>query len=150
MENLYSKLDDVIQCIKESSEYKNVLDIKKKMDSNEELKKKINDIKLLQKKYVKSNYDSSINKDLDKLNDELLEVPIYRIYLYNLSVVNEKIEYVKDSLNDYFYDLFNEKLSKFLHVETGIFGADMKVEIYNDGPVTIYLDSEELFKKGVK
>ena len=70
MENLYSKLDDVIQCIKESSEYKNVLDIKKKMDSNEELKKKINDIKLLQKKYVKSNYDSSINKDLDKLNDE--------------------------------------------------------------------------------
>ena len=48
------------------------------------------------------------------------------------------------------YDLFNEKLSKFLHVETGIFGADMKVEIYNDGPVTIYLDSEELFKKGVK
>ncbi len=45
------------------------------------------------------------------------------------------------------YDLFNEKLSKFLHVETGIFGADMKVEIYNDGPVTIFLDSEELFKK---
>ena len=109
MENLYSKLDDVIQCIKESSEYKYVLGIKKKMDSNEELKKKINDIKLLQKRYVKSNYDSSIKKDLDKLNDELLEVPIYRIYLDNLSVVNEKIEYVKDSLNDYFYDLFNEK-----------------------------------------
>ncbi len=109
MENLYRKLDDVILCIKESREYKMVLDIKKKMDSNEELKKKINDIKLLQKKYVKSNYDALVKKDLDKLNDELLEVPIYRIYLDNLSVVNEKIEYVKDSLNDYFYDLFNEK-----------------------------------------
>lgn len=109
MENLYRKLDDVILCIKESREYKRALDIKKKMDSNEELKKKINDIKLLQKKYVKSNYDASVKKDLDKLNDELLEVPIYRIYLDNLSVVNEKIEYVKDSLNDYFYDLFNEK-----------------------------------------
>lgn len=109
MENLYKKLDDVILCIKESNEYKNVIDIKKKMDSNEELKKKINDIKLLQKKYVKSNYDSSVKKDLDKLNDELLEVPIYRIYLENLSVVNEKIEYVKDSLNDYFYNLFNKK-----------------------------------------
>ncbi len=109
MENLYKKLDDVILCIKESIEYKNVIDIKKKMDSNEELKKKINDIKLLQKKYVKSNYDSSVKKDLDKLNDELLEVPIYRIYLDNLSVVNEKIEYVKDSLNDYFYNLFNKK-----------------------------------------
>lgn len=109
MENLYKKLDDVILCIKESNEYKNVIDIKKKMDSNEELKKKINDIKLLQKKYVKSNYDSSVKKDLDKLNDELLEVPIYRIYLDNLSVVNEKIEYVKDSLNDYFYNLFKKK-----------------------------------------
>ena len=109
MENLYKKLDNVILCIKESNEYKNVIDIKKKMDSNEELKKKINEIKLLQKKYVKSNYDSSVKKDLDKLNDELLEVPIYRIYLDNLSVVNEKIEYVKDSLNDYFYNLFNKK-----------------------------------------
>ena len=44
------------------------------------------------------------------------------------------------------YDIFNEKLSKEIHTETGIFGADMKVEIYNDGPVTIILDSEELFK----
>ena len=44
------------------------------------------------------------------------------------------------------YDLFSEKLSEFLKVETGIFGADMKVEIYNDGPVTIILDSKELFK----
>ncbi len=45
------------------------------------------------------------------------------------------------------YDLFNKKISEFCHVETGIFGSDMKVEIYNDGPVTILLDSETLFKK---
>ena len=29
-------------------------------------------------------------------------------------------------------------------VETGIFGADMKVELLNDGPVTIILDSDNL------
>ncbi len=29
-------------------------------------------------------------------------------------------------------------------VETGVFGADMLVEIHNDGPVTIWLDSEAL------
>ncbi len=29
-------------------------------------------------------------------------------------------------------------------VETGHFGADMKVELINDGPVTIILDSEDL------
>lgn len=29
--------------------------------------------------------------------------------------------------------------------ETGIFGAHMEVELVNDGPVTIWLDTEELF-----
>lgn len=43
------------------------------------------------------------------------------------------------------YDYMNEKLKNLVHTETGIFGADMKVEIYNDGPVTIILDSKELF-----
>ena len=45
------------------------------------------------------------------------------------------------------YDIFNKKLREYVLVETGIFGADMKVEIYNDGPVTIVLDSNELFNK---
>lgn len=40
------------------------------------------------------------------------------------------------------YDLFNDKLSKFISVETGIFGADMLVEIKNDGPITILLEKE--------
>ena len=31
-------------------------------------------------------------------------------------------------------------------VETGSFGADMKVELMNDGPFTIVLDSDELIK----
>ena len=38
------------------------------------------------------------------------------------------------------YDLFNEKLSKIIKVETGKFGADMKVSLTNDGPVTILLE----------
>ena len=39
------------------------------------------------------------------------------------------------------YDLFNEKLSKYLQVSTGVFGEDMEVESINDGPVTIILES---------
>ena len=38
------------------------------------------------------------------------------------------------------YDLFNEKLRNHIKVETGIFGADMKVSLLNDGPVTIILE----------
>lgn len=43
------------------------------------------------------------------------------------------------------YLYFNEYLrSKDFVVEEGVFGADMKVELLNDGPVTIILDSKEL------
>lgn len=40
------------------------------------------------------------------------------------------------------YDLFNEELKKYVHVETGIFGADMKVSLINDGPTTIIMEKE--------
>ena len=38
------------------------------------------------------------------------------------------------------YDEFNKKLKEHIHVETGIFGAEMKVELINDGPITIMLE----------
>lgn len=45
-----------------------------------------------------------------------------------------------------FYDKFIEIMKETgLKVETGIFGADMKVDIKNDGPVTILLDSSKSF-----
>lgn len=38
------------------------------------------------------------------------------------------------------YDLFNQKLSAYIPVETGIFGADMQISFTNQGPVTILLE----------
>ena len=38
------------------------------------------------------------------------------------------------------YDKFNKVLSESIHVETGIFGADMEVDITNIGPTTIMLE----------
>ncbi len=42
------------------------------------------------------------------------------------------------------YDEFNKELEKYIHVEKGIFGADMKVDLLNDGPFTIILDSKDI------
>ena len=42
------------------------------------------------------------------------------------------------------YNKFNECMSKYLPCKTGIFQADMKIELLNDGPVTIIVDSENL------
>ena len=45
------------------------------------------------------------------------------------------------------YDLFNKKLRNYVKVETGVFGADMKVSILNDGPTTIIIESGDLSVK---
>ena len=42
------------------------------------------------------------------------------------------------------YEYIIEKCSEQFHVETGEFGADMKVSLLNDGPFTIILDSDSL------
>ncbi|MFM1524433.1 MULTISPECIES: D-aminoacyl-tRNA deacylase [Helcococcus] len=44
------------------------------------------------------------------------------------------------------YNQFVEDIKKDIEiVKTGVFGADMKIELLNDGPVTIQLDSEKLY-----
>lgn len=43
------------------------------------------------------------------------------------------------------YELFKETCAKYhLKVESGIFGALMSVELCNEGPVTIWIDTENL------
>ncbi len=42
-------------------------------------------------------------------------------------------------------DFINKAKTSGLKVESGIFGADMAVELLNDGPVTILLDSKKVF-----
>ena len=38
------------------------------------------------------------------------------------------------------YERFNEELNKTIKTKSGIFGADMKLSITNDGPITIMLE----------
>ena len=40
------------------------------------------------------------------------------------------------------YDDFNDLLEKEVAVKRGVFGADMAIELINDGPVTIILDTK--------
>lgn len=40
------------------------------------------------------------------------------------------------------YNKFNEMLRQYVNVEMGVFGAQMKVIIHNDGPTTILIDSK--------
>ena len=41
------------------------------------------------------------------------------------------------------YELYNEELNKSIKTYPGVFGADMLVNIANDGPITIIIDTKE-------
>lgn len=45
-----------------------------------------------------------------------------------------------------YYEMFNKELNKFVPTYPGVFGADMKVELINDGPITIIIDSKDKVK----
>lgn len=40
------------------------------------------------------------------------------------------------------YEMFNEELKKYIHTETGVFGADMQILAHHDGPINIIIDSK--------
>jgi len=41
------------------------------------------------------------------------------------------------------YEAYNEELNKEIKTYPGVFGADMLVDIQNDGPITIIIDTKE-------
>lgn len=51
-----------------------------------------------------------------------------------------------ERLYEYLIELCRQKYPE-IPVERGIFGANMKLSLLNDGPFTVVLDSEELFRK---
>lgn len=51
-----------------------------------------------------------------------------------------------DMANEMYEYIIGECKKEINVVEKGIFGADMKVELLNDGPFTIILDSDEIIK----
>lgn len=56
------------------------------------------------------------------------------------------INAARPEISDPLYEFFCEEIRKngIENVQTGIFGADMKVSLTNDGPVTLVINSEDL------
>ena len=85
-----------------------------------------------------------MNKSILDVGGEILSISQFTLYADTKK--GNRPSYIK-ALNGEaaspLYDLFNEKLGEYIHVETGIFGADMQVSILNDGPITILLEMED-------
>lgn len=83
-----------------------------------------------------------MNKSLLDVNGSILSISQFTLYAD--ASKGRRPSYIKALAGDkatLLYDEFNNKLrNNNIKVETGIFGADMKVNILNDGPVTIFIE----------
>ena len=89
--------------------------------------------------------DGVMNKSIIDIKGEILIISQFT--LMALTKKGNRPSYIKSAsheiaipLYNYFIELLESKLSK--RIKTGIFGADMKVRLINDGPVTIIIDSK--------
>ena len=86
------------------------------------------------------------NLDLHSVGGELLLISQFTLYA-NCKKGNRPsfVEAAKPEKANALYEYIISECKKQVEVvEQGRFGADMKVELLNDGPFTIVLDSEEL------
>ncbi len=82
-----------------------------------------------------------MNKSIMDVGGKILSVSQFT--LYGDTKKGRRPSYVNalnGSMAKKLYEEFNNKLSKSIPTETGIFGAEMEVELVNDGPITIMLE----------
>jgi len=106
-------------------------------------------IKKLIKLRVFEDENDKMNLALNDVNGELLLISQFTLYA-DCRKGNRPafIDAAKpDYANELYEYIIEECKKQEINVQTGIFGADMKVNLLNDGPVTIILDSEDLIKK---
>ena len=95
---------------------------------------------------VFSDNDDKLNLSLKDINGEILSISQFTLY----AKLNGRRPSFTKALNygdaKDLYDYFDEELRNLgINVKTGVFGADMTVNITNDGPITIIIDSESDF-----
>ncbi len=102
------------------------------------LVKKVLDVRVF------SDDEGKMNHSVKDINGEIL--CISQFTLISDYKKGNRPSYIKAAKQDKaipLFDYFKEELKKSgLNIESGIFGADMKVSLINDGPVTLVFDSK--------
>ena len=83
-----------------------------------------------------------MNKSVMDINGKVLLVPQFTLYAHTKKNRPSFHRALSPDKATELFDYFTEKCSELVGVETGQFGAFMKVNLLNNGPVTILLEKE--------
>ena len=90
--------------------------------------------------------DGKMNRGLEVVNGEILVVSQFT--LYGNCKKGRRPDFLAAARPEIAIPLYEKFVAvcrdKGFHVETGEFGADMKVESLNDGPLTLVVDTDQL------
>ena len=85
-----------------------------------------------------------MNKSVLDVDGEILSISQFTLYADTRKGNRPSyMNALKGELSTVLYDEFNKKLNDLVKTKTGIFGENMKIELINNGPTTIIIDSKD-------